>query len=71
MAIYVKAFVFVLFVYFASAMPLEGQEQPEDIQVDLFAIDSVPEQNVQPFGSNDDLTRDKRHHGGEYFFNKK
>ena len=63
MAFYVKAFVFVLFVYFASALPLEGQ--PEDVQLDLFAIDGVPEQNVQAFDSNDDLTRAKRNYYGE------
>lgn len=61
MAIYVKALVFVLFVYVASAMPLDGQEEPQDVQIDLFSIEDVPDQQVQATDNNDDLTRAKRH----------
>lgn len=65
MALYVKAFVFVVLVYFASAAPLEGQES-EDAQLGLFGVDSVTEENVQSLSSNDDLTRSKRHYYGKY-----
>lgn len=62
MAIYVKAFVFVLFVYAISALPLnEGQQ--EEPQVDLYSVESVPEQDSVAASSNDneELTRAKRH----------
>lgn len=66
MAIYVKALVFVLFVYVISAMPLDGQDDSQDVQIDLLSVEEVPDQAVQPTDNNDDLTRAKRH--GENLF---
>lgn len=69
MAIYVKAFVFVLFVYAISALPLDVQDEPQDVVVDLVSLEEVPEPGVQSTDNNDDLTRAKRH-GEKLFINK-
>lgn len=63
MAIYVKALFFVVLIAAISAMPLDGQDEPQDSQVDLLSIENVPEQDVASSGSNDDLTRNKRNFG--------
>lgn len=61
MSIYVKAFVFVMFVYVLSAMPLDGQDDPQNVPVELLSFEEVPDQSVGASDSNDDLTRAKRH----------
>lgn len=62
MAIYLRAFAFVLFLYVISALPLEGQEEAKN---DLFSVDAAAqEQSVD--GVSDDLTRNRRHGYGGY-----
>jgi hypothetical protein len=62
MAIYKSAFGLVLFLYVISALPLEGQQNEQ--QIDLFKVDSNPQSDVQVEAvGSDDLTRNKRHGG--------
>lgn len=63
MAIYVKALFFVVLIAVVSAMPLDGENEPQDAQVDLLSVENVPDQDVASSDSNDDLTRNKRHYG--------
>lgn len=65
MAIYLRAFGLVLFLYVISALPLDGQQN--EPQIDLFNVESDPQSNAQieAVGS-DDLTRNKRHGYGGY-----
>lgn len=64
---FVKVFVFVLCMVVISAMPLEGNEEEAEPQVDLLSFESVPQEDALVAAVNEDLTRAKRHHGGGGF----
>lgn len=57
MAIYVRALVFALLLCYVSTMPVE--EQKVDTQVDLLAVESVPQAEIES-AVNDDISRTKR-----------
>lgn len=57
MAIYVRAFALVVLLCVISAMPVE--EQKEEAQVDLVAVENDPQSEIAT-AVNDDLTRTKR-----------
>ena len=56
MAIYLRAFGLVLFLYVISAFPLEGQQ--EEAKNDLLSVDSTLQDETV---SSEDLTRNRRH----------
>lgn len=58
MAIFVKIFAFVFLFCVITAMPVDEQQQ-EVAQVDLLAVESVPQTEVET-AIKDDLTRAKR-----------
>lgn len=60
MAIYVKALFFAVLIAAISAMPLDGQDEP---QVDLLSIEEIPDQDVASSDNIDGLTRNKRNFG--------
>lgn len=54
---FIRAFAFVLCLYVINALPVEEQQQ--DAQIDLVAVESVPDVAVETADSTD-LTRTKR-----------
>lgn len=63
MAAFVKVFAFVLFVYVASALPVNDDAQ-DQTAVDLLALESESDPQQKTASSIiDNVTRQKRHYG--------
>lgn len=60
MAIITKAVIFVALICAISALPVENGQEQQEAQVDLLAVDNVPDQNADAT-SEAGQVRDKRH----------